>query len=145
MCAEDHNRDMVDWGAPAAEASDKRLLYEIVLGLLIATGPGFQLIESRTVSWVGIVFGALSIALAFGVGRTSFGQQVDAWFERIGTGGRLIAISTVAVGIWGVIWVFEPPVVLTSSIIVGATVVLITVPAFRLVKRIGIDRRTRPT
>jgi hypothetical protein len=145
MYAENHNQDMVDWGAPAAEASDKRLLYEVALGLLVVTGPGLQLIDDRTVSWTWFVFGALSIALAFGVGRTSFGRQVDTWFERIGIGGRLVAISTAAVVIWGAIWMFEPPVVLTSSFVVGAVVVLIAVPAFRLVKRIGIDRRTRPT
>ena len=136
---------MVDWGAPAAEASDKRLLYEVALGLLVVTGPSLQLVENGTVSWTWVVLGVLSIAFASGVARTSFGQQVDAWFERIGIGGRFIVIGMAVVVIWGTIWVFEPPVVPTSSLVVGAMMVLIAVPASRLVKRVGIDERTRPT
>ncbi|EMA55813.1 hypothetical protein [Halococcus thailandensis] len=47
---------MVDWSAPASEASNKRLLYEIALGFLIMISPALQMAENRDVSlvWFGI-------------------------------------------------------------------------------------------
>ena len=116
---------MVDWSAPASEASNERLLYEIALGFLIATGPALQLAENRDVSLVWFGIGMLGLLFAHAGSRTSVGHWADEWFTRIGIGGRIIVIGAAALTILGAIWMFAPPIVPAASFIVGNTVVLI--------------------
>jgi len=81
---------MVDWNAPGSEASDKRLLYEIALGLLVAISPAIQLIGNRAVSlmWFGI--GVLAIVLLYGFSRTSLGNRLDEQGSQLGMASRAV-------------------------------------------------------
>ena len=135
---------MVDWSAPASEASNKRLLYEIALGLLIATGPTLQLAENRGVSLVWFGIGMLGMLFAHAGSRTSAGQRVDRWFTRIGIGGRIIVISAAALTILGAIWASAPPIVPGASFVVGNTVILTAVPALRLLSRLSTRNQQHP-
>ena len=136
---------MVDWSAPASKASNKRLLYEIALGLFIVTGPTLQLAENRAISLVWFGIGMLGMLFAHAGSRTSAGQRVDRWFTRIGIGGRIIVISAAALTILGAIWAFAPPIVPVASFVVGNTIILTTIPTLRLLSRFNSRHQQRPS
>jgi hypothetical protein len=135
---------MVDWSAPTSEASNKHLLYEIALGLLIATGPAVQLVANRTISLIWFGLGALTTLLAYAGSRISLGHWANKWFAWIGIGGRIIVISAIAFAIWGIIWSFKSPIVLVSSLVVGSISILIATPALRLLRRYSSRERQYP-
>ena len=135
---------MVDWSAPASEASNKRLLYEIALGLLIMTGPALQLAENRAISLVWFGIGILGMLFAHIGSQTSVGHRVDEWFTGIGIGGRIIAIGVAVLTILGAIWTFAPPIVPVASFVVGNTIILTTVPALRLLSRFNSRSQQHP-
>ena len=135
---------MVDWSAPASEASNKRLLYEIALGFLIMISPALQMAENRDVSLVWFGIGMLGILFAHAGSRTSIGHRVDNWFSRIGVGGRIIAISVAALTTLGTIWTFTPPIVPLASFVVGNTIILTAVPALRLLSRFNSRNQQYP-
>jgi len=135
---------MVDWNAPASEASDKRLLYEIALGLFVAISPAIQLIGNRAVSWMWFGIGVLAIILGYGFSRTSLGNRLDEQGSQLGMAGRAIVVVVAALIIWGGVWLFTPPIVPTSSFLVGSLITAVVGPTFRLLRRFSDRRQQQP-
>ncbi len=128
---------MVDWSAPASEASTKRLLYELAMGILVAGSPAIWLIGKQTISWTLFVLGAVTVVLIYGVSRTALGRWAEKWFTRIGKSGRFAVIFVAIPVIWGMIWWLEPPIIPVMSFLAGSTGVLLVVSAVRLLKRLS--------
>lgn len=135
---------MVDWSAPPHEASDKRLLYELVMGLLVATAPAIQPIGNWTISlaWFGI---GVLLATVFYVSLFTTPVQKFNKLTDTSTGGGIVAVVIMAIIIWGSIWLFTPPIYASLSIILGGCVILAIAPALRLLKRFNSRKRRHLT
>ena len=126
---------MVDWSAPASEASNKRLLYEIAIGLLVMTSPIIQLTENQAISWIGLGAGVLAVVLGYAFSRTSLGKRFENWFRRIGVGGRVMLIVIAVPIIVGGMWSLRPPEIPTFSFIIGSMGTLVIATFLRLLGR----------
>jgi bacteriorhodopsin len=135
---------MVDWNAPASEASDRRLLYEIALGLLVAIPPAIQLIGNRTISWMWFGIGVLAIVLGYGFSRSSLGNRIDEKGSQLGVASRAVVIIVAALVVWGSVWLFTPPIVPASSFLVGSLITVVVGPTLRLLRRFSDRRQQQP-
>ncbi|WP_154018967.1 hypothetical protein [Halococcus agarilyticus] len=135
---------MVDWSVPASEASNKRLLYEIAIGLLVMISPIIQLAEKQAISRIGIGFGVLAIVLIYAFSRTSLGNRLEKWFRQIEVGGRTIVIITVVPIIMGGLWLLKPPAVPTFSFIIGSMGTIIVATILRILSRLNSRRQEHP-
>lgn len=135
-------RAMVDWSAPRSEASIKRLLYEIGLGVLVGISGIAQIIETQG-SWLWFGVGIFSVVLIHAANYTPLGPWTEKWFNRIGIGGRFAVIVTTAVVIWGGIWYFKPSVTIIPNLVTGAACILVGIPLFSLLTRIRTNERQR--
>lgn len=135
---------MVNWSAPASEASNKRLPHEIALGLLIMISPAIQLAENQTISWGGIGAGILAIGLGYAFSRTSLGNGLDEWFRRIGFGGRAVVIIMAVPIVLGGLWLLRPPEVPTLSFIIGSMGTLVLATILRILSRFSRHGQQHP-
>lgn len=127
---------MIDWSAPAAEASTRRLLYEVLGGFFAVLPPIMLLIEEQTVVWPWIGYGGGSIVVGYTVSRTAVGRRVETWFTRIGPGGRFVCIVFAAICIWGGILTIDPHLPSLMSFVFGAAILLLGVSIVRLCNRL---------
>lgn len=127
---------MIDWSSPAAEASTRRLLYEVPGGFFAVLPPIMLLIEEHTVVWPWIGYGGSSIVVGYTVSRTAVGRRVETWFTQIGPGGRFVCIVFAAICIWGGIWTFEPHIPSLANFVFGAAISLLGVSVVRLCNRL---------
>lgn len=126
---------MVDWSVPAAEASTRRLLYEVVLGFLVVLSPTVWLIGEQTVVWPWIGYGMGTTLVGYAVSRTATGHKAEMWFTRIGTGGRFLCIVFAVICIWGGIWTIEPHAPSLMSFVCGSAILLLGASVVRLCNR----------
>lgn len=135
---------MVDWSAPPSEASNKRLLYDLTLGLLVATGPAMQLVANRTISLVWFGVGILITAIFYMSLFTASVQRFNDRADEVGTIGNVVFVIGMVAVIAGAIWLFTPPTFLLLSVVIGSCSVLVAAPALRLLKRVRSPERRHP-
>lgn len=134
---------MVDWDAPAPEASSKRLLYELILGLLVMIGPAIQLVTNQTISLVWFGFGVLVGAIFY---VSLFTAPVQRFNKRTDTGtiGSIVVVVGMATAIITIIWLFIPPIIPSLSVVLGTCSSLVVGSALRLLKRFRSPDRQHP-
>ncbi|UPM41959.1 hypothetical protein [Halocatena salina] len=127
---------MVDWHVPPDETSARRLFYEVLIGVLAVLSPVVWLVGEWTVVWPWVGYGGGSIVVGYAVSRTAVGHSIDAWFTRIGPGGRFRCLLLVTICVWSGLWTIEPHVPSVMSFVCGAVVLLLTVSIIRLCNRV---------
>jgi len=78
---------------------------DVFLGVFAFLSLATQAVADDPLAWPWVAVGVTATVLAFGpLANSAVGDSVNAWWERIGAGGRLFAIVGFAVVCWTVIW-----------------------------------------
>lgn len=135
---------MADWNIPHPEASDKHLLMEVGLWLVITAIPTLRLLEEQTVSWIAFASGILIAVLIYGASTTPVGQRVRKWTKQIGVIGVIVTIGIAIAASWGAIQLLEPQMVAILSLILGISLSLLTIAAGLLARRFNTRKQQSP-
>ncbi|UPW01207.1 hypothetical protein M0R88_03660 [Halorussus gelatinilyticus] len=115
------------------DRSRKRSLkWTLGLVALVTVPPALQLYEDGTVSWMLLLLGVVSWAVAAGpVAASDLGRRVGSWFESIGYRGRGAVIVAFAVLVWTSLFSFDLPTVPIQSFLLGGIVGLAAAEIWR--------------
>ncbi|RRJ33119.1 hypothetical protein [Halocatena pleomorpha] len=127
---------MIDLSAAASDATTRRLLRDVLMGVLAVLTPAIWIISELTVVWPWVGYGVGSIVVGYAVSWTAVGYRIGAWFTRISSGGRFLCIVVAAVCIWGGIWTTDPDVPSMMSFVCGGASLLLGISVVRLCNRV---------